>query len=480
MNIRNKQFKNKVLIVLLLLISLFTLTSCKKTKTIDNVIAIGYLKDDIYLINSNNECLLLEGYDLIQDSLSNYMYVRKDNKYGYIDIHGKEIIEPTYTKAYAMNEGKAVVISDGKYVIINSEGKKLYTLPNNIVSNSYFSNNKLLVEKAGKYGYITFNPENNSFNLPGEFIYDYASAYSEGFAVVGLETQVKANEGALPTTSVKFNYLDTNNKVLFPEYQFDEAEPFKNGLAKAGVFTEDVAVSGVDYAPGVTLPIRYYDMVVYNYIKPDGSYLIDQATDEPLECHYGIYPYDGVITTAITKYFNVDGYEKNLFKSYSFYTTEGEKLYESCFTYSSFNNTNVFWPTNMVSYGPHHFFAYGKQSISWSLLIGVDGDLDFTKLPITVNLQEKWVNELSNEYFLTKEMVKMHSESPFYVSDIFRSAYAKDTRPLMITQISFNNNSKYGIIQFNYDEELAKEAEETTDAYSAYYIIPPIYDRIVF
>ena len=74
----------------------------------------------------------------------------------------------------------------------------------------------------------------------------------------------------------------------------------------------------------------------------------------------------------------------------------------------------------------------------------------------------------------------MHSESPFYVSDIFRSAYAKDTRPLMITQISFNNNSKYGIIQFNYDEELAKEAEETTDAYSAYYIIPPIYDRIVF
>ena len=52
MIIKRKQTKNKVLIILLFFIALFTLSSCEKsTKTIDNVIAIGYLKDDIYLIN---------------------------------------------------------------------------------------------------------------------------------------------------------------------------------------------------------------------------------------------------------------------------------------------------------------------------------------------------------------------------------------------------------------------------------------------
>ena len=474
-----RKLKNKFIIIMLFFICSLTLFSCKEIKTIDNVIAIGYLDNEIYLINSNNDSLLLEGYDLIQENVDNYMYVRKDNKYGYIDIHGKEIIEPTYDKAFAMKEDKAVVRIDGKYLIINSKGETLYTLPKNILSNSYFSNDKLLVEKNGNFGFLTYNAENNTFSLPGEFPFDYASAYSEGFAAVGMKFEEESENG-ITTSSIKYNYLNTNNILLFPEYKFDEAYPFANGYAKVGVFTKGVEVPGVDYDPSNYLPSHYHDMMVYRYLKTNGNYIIDQTTNEPLECHYGSNPSDGVLTTAIMKYFNVSGLGSNLFKSYSFYTVDGKKIYESCFTYSHLSNINVFWPTNMVSYGPNHFFAFGKQSISWSLLIPVEGNLDFNKLPITVNIEEKWVETLSEEYFLSKEMIVLHSQNPFYVTDIIRPSNSTDIRPIMTVQISFNDNAKYGIIQFNFDEDLAEQYEDTTKGYSAYYIIPPIYDRIVF
>lgn len=474
-----RNLKNKFIMIMLFLICSLTLFSCKEIKTIDNVIAIGYLDNEIYLINSNHDSLLLEGYDLIQENVDDYMYVRKNNKYGYIDVHGKEIIEPIYDRAYAMNENKAVVLLNNQHLIINNNGDVLYTLPKNITSNSYFSFNKLLIEKDGKFAYLTFDSENNTFSLPGEFTYDYAGVYSESFAVIGKEF-TETDENNVTTTSIKFNYLSINNMLLFTEFKFDEAHPFTNGYAKVGVFTKGVEVPCVDYDPSKVLPSRYYDMMVYRYLKADGSYIIDQNTDKPLECHYGNNPSDNVITTAVMKYFNIEGVDTNLFKSYSFYTVDGRQLYKSCFTYSPFTNINVFWPTNMVSYGPYHFFAYGKQSISWSILVPIEGNFDFDNLPISIDLKEKWVETLSNEYFLSKEMVKLHSENPFYVTDIIRPNYSTDTRPLMAVQISFSDNAKYGIIQFNYDEKLADESGDYLDGYSAYYIVPPIYDRIVF
>lgn len=474
-----EKIQSKFIIIALSFICLFTLTSCKEVKTIDNVIAIGYLNNDIYLINSENDSLLLDNYDLIQENVDDFMYVRKDNKFGYINIHGKEIIKPAYDKAFAMKENKAVVFVDGKYLIINNKGETLFTLPKNIISNSYFSDNKLLIEKDGMFNFLTYDSETDSFILPGDFPYNYANAYSEGFAVVGIKFE-ETSENGITTSSIKYNYLSTNNMLLFPEYKFDEADPFTNGHAKVGIFTKNVEVPGVDYDPSKYLPSHYYDMMVYRYLKTNGNYIINQATNEPLECHYGNTPSDGVLTTAIMKYFNMDGLESNLFKSYSFYTVDGRELYESCFIYSPFSNINVFWPTNMVSYGPNHFFAFGKQSVSWSLLIPVEGNLDFTRLPITVSVEEKWVETLSEEYFLSKEMVKLHSENPFYVTDIIKPSKSTDTRPIMAVQISFNDNSKYGIIQFNYDKDLAEQYDDATKGYSAYYLIPPVYDRIVF
>ena len=473
-------FNLKRLVILsLALLSLGVITSCKEErKQIDNVIAIGYLNDDIYLLSSDNNSLLLEGYDLIQESIDEYMYFRKDNLYGYINVKGKEVIAPTYERAYLMKENKAVVVKDGKHLIINNEGEVLYTLPNNITSNSYFSENYLKIELNGKFGFLKYDEETNEFILPGEFAYDFALPFSEGYAVVGIEEHNTPVEGAVSTTSIKYNYLRNDYILLFEEYSFDEAESFSNGLAKVGIFTNDVRVESVGTG-NQSKPPKYYDMNVYYYIDLSGKFLIDQSTNAPLECHYGSSFENGVISTAIIKYYINDAIIDNLFKDYTFYNGNGEKLYESCFEQTAHENINIFWPTNLMPLGPNHVFGVGKQSVSWTIMLAIEDDLNFTSLAITVDPQAQWVSNLAGEYYKPNSYIEATSKYPYHLSDIYIPKYSNDTRPLMVAQISFQENGKYGLLQFNYDYESEEQVTDIASLYSLYYIVPPIYDRIV-
>ncbi len=475
----NLKLTKKFVILSLIAICIFGLTSCKKERSeIDNVVAIGYINNDIYLINSENDSLLLEGYDLIQESIDEYMYFRKDGLFGYINIKGKEIIAPTYERAYPMKENKAVVVSEGKHQIINNEGKVLYTLPNNVISTSYFSENFLKVEMNGKFGFLEYIEETNTFILPGEFAYDYALPFSEGYAVVGKETVVESPEVSLPTTSVKYNFLRHDNILLFEEYLFDEADSFTNGLAKVGKFTEGVKVesvgTGLQYKPP-----KYYDMNVYYYIDANGKYLIDYATNKPLECHYGSRCENGIISTAIFRYYINDSIIDNLFKDYTFYQNDGTRIYESCFAQTPHENINIFWPTNLMPVGPNHVFACGKQSVSWTINLAIENDVEFTSLSITTDPEQQWVKDLANEYYKPTSFIEATVKYPYHIGNISTPKYSTDQRPLMVAQVSFQENGKYGILQLNYDELIAEESRKIADAYSVYYIIPPIYDRII-
>lgn len=472
MDLLKKHFKIKLTIYSLLLICLFTLSSCKKNNTLDNVIAIGYINEDIYLINKDNKSLCLDNYDLIQENLDTYMYVRKNNLYGYININGQLIIKPSYDKAFAMKESKAVVVKDNKYFIINNKGKTIYTLPEGIISYSYFSNNKLLIEKDGKYSFLTYEEETNSFILPDEFLYDYACAYSDGYAVVGKEI---IDENDNTNINIKYNYLNIDNNLLFSEFKFDEADSFKNGFAKVGIFTKNVQV----YYSTSSYYYKNVDLMVYKYIDTTGNYIKDSETKQDLVCHYGTTPSDGIITTAVYKILESSSTVKDgLYKSYSFYLTSGEKILESCFTFSSINNENVFWPTNVIYYGPYYLFASGKQSISWSIYVGIEGESNFKELSINVNESDEWVSSLSDEYNLSKQMIVLLSKTPFHISNISRPQFSNDILPLMIVKVSFKDNAKFGIIQLNYNED--QNNSNLKNNYSAYYLIPPIYDRIIF
>ena len=130
--------------------------------------------------------------------------------------------------------------------------------------------------------------------------------------------------------------------------------------------------------------------------------------------------------------------------------------------------------------GAFHVFALGKGSTTWTFRLAVEGEGTFLELPIQIDKEETWVNELAHEYYLKNTMIEFYAKNPFHISNIIRPSFSNDTRPITIAQVNFNDNAKYGILQLNYDEDIAKVADNLRDPYTIYYLIPPIYDRIVF
>ena len=62
---------------------------------------------------------------------------------------------------------------------------------------------------------------------------------------------------------------------------------------------------------------------------------------------------------------------------------------------------------------------------------------------------------------------------------LYHPEYSQDTRPIVVAQVNFNDNGKYGIMQFDYDSTKYEQTYSYEGAYSVYYLIAPIYDRIV-
>ena len=156
----------KIIILSILLLSLITISGCNKKKTayLSNPIAIVY-KDNIpYIVNSNNELFNLSKYDSIVPYFGDILIVKKDNHFGYIRNTGEEITEFIYDEAYPFSENKAVVAIKNKFYIINENGDTIYTFDDNISSQSYFSNNYLVVNRDNYQGYLKYDADNHHFS----------------------------------------------------------------------------------------------------------------------------------------------------------------------------------------------------------------------------------------------------------------------------------------------------------------------------
>ena len=145
--VTKQNFKNimkKTIICSLSTLSVLSLSNCTKgpgTNYIDDAIAIVYQDEKPYLINANKDTYALDYYDEVEDIFNDYIAIKKDGKYGFIDRTGKLTVQPSYDKVYPMYEEKAVVIKEGVYQIINNTGKTIYTFEDGLTSESYFSNN---------------------------------------------------------------------------------------------------------------------------------------------------------------------------------------------------------------------------------------------------------------------------------------------------------------------------------------------------
>lgn len=526
-------FKKLLICGLFITISI-GINSCKKNidpTYIENAIAICYEKEIPYLVNANNERFSLANYDEIIDIFNDYIGVKKAGKYGFIDRTGKEVIAPIYDKVYPMYEEKAVVIKDGKYHIINNLGNIIYSFNDSVISESYFSNNHLIVSKANKYGYLVYN--DGEFNLTN-ISYDYASVFSGDYAVVGKkETEVIYeidSEGNLTDNiaeikeleTIKYNFLKVTNELLFSQFEYDFADVFYDGWARVGYKKTMYAPSVGSYTAN-----NPFEGIEYHYINENGEslylnyyyeYSYNGQTTSMHDTSEVVVPYasnfhDGYAVVANYRYSKV---VDTFFKEYRIISTKGRLQYTEAIYYATgyrygyekhsefqAKSPSMFWINKIIKIGDVLAFKTGNTANSPSYqvrffeksdyvnsqykydLYNISWDLFEQKLNDETGVAEKIIPQYMIDYndkylngVSSTLLVENAIKSPYEMDELTYSKYIGSDIPVNTIRILRSNC--YGLVKYEAKEQYLPTLDSNVTDIVASFIIEPIYDKIIY
>ena len=433
-------FKRTTLLVLIVLF-ISILTSCKKEETISDPIALGYIDNTAHIINKNNETLILDDYDQVLPIFDTYLMVKKDDKWGFISNTGKSVTDIKYSRISQMKENKAVVEYEGQTIIINNNGDILYTFENGYTSYSYFNENKLIIEKNGLLGYLTYNEQTNSFTII-EPTYAFADHFYEGKAVVG---QIKEDR-------VKYNYLNADGSLFYPEFTFDQADRFSEGFAKVGFVEYKLYCTecNTHYTrnPQDENPFtcKYCDVEMtieeevynYNYLKSELSsenklqYLTYSNNSEIITKQYGTRMQNGIIFVANYIEYDVkdDNEATDYYKDYQFVTSTGEVKYELELSNYAKPTPQSFMPLYPLYLEDTFIFLNGSRRTSvWNIVRHTTyqlfnditneyyEDYDFTNVSITLSEEDELIKQFIEENDYNYKIASSYLGSPYEMGE---------------------------------------------------------------
>lgn len=533
-----KNILKKSFICSLSAISIISLSNCAKGPSndyIDNAIAIVYQDDKPYLINAAKDLYPLDYYEEIIEIFNDYIAVKLDGKYGFIDRTGKLVINAIYDKVYPMYEEKAVVIKDGIYQIIDNTGKTVYTFKDNVYSESYFVNNFLVIRKDDKFGYLKFNTETNQFES-SSIIYDYAKPFGNEYAVVGNHPKTiiyKQDDEGNPTEEIeeirisenlKYNYINTNFELLFSEFTFDYADNFYNGYAVVG-YNDSIYVPAVGDGKSSTL-----NGLVYKYITTTGNTLhfnhnynfqiivngYLQSTNKTYKDEVYM-PFAQSFTTDLTfvakyRYSSVQSY----LKEYMLVDLNGKMKYTDAIysktgylfghdsghkdaadyqsqsaglfsvgtvvklndTYAFIAGNTLYSPTWKVYYLKYDASRknYGFTEVTWDVIKKVTNESGKVE-----EIIPDWGKEYKHEYLKNTSsnvLLEYAYQNPYEMTDLGFSKYLSEEYLVNTIRITKSNN--YGLVKYESSSIWDDENYDFTNKLTASFILDPIYDKIIY
>lgn len=546
--VTKQNFKNimkKAIICSLSTLSVLSLSNCTKgpgTNYIDDAIAIVYQDEKPYLINANKDTYALDYYDEVEDIFNDYIAIKKDGKYGFIDRTGKLTVQPSYDKVYPMYEEKAVVIKEGVYQIINNTGKTIYTFEDGLTSESYFSNNLLVVSKDDKYGYLKFNEKTNEFTK-SEIIFDFAKAFKDEYAVVGIkpsEIIYKVDEEGNITSeieeiriqdNIKYNYIDTEFNLLFNNYDFDYADNFYNGYAVVG-YIDEIYAPGVDSGISGQAPSKSYttEGLVYKYINPYGktlhydhkyqfSVIVNGTlnitnktyTDEiymPFAQSFqsdltfvAKYRYS-TVETHLKEYILVNNYGKMNYTD-AVYDQTGYKFghdsgHQDADDFQC-QSPGLFTVGTVQKIGDTYAFVAGHTltSPSWKVYyLKYDFDRKYYAFEtviwdvIKTNKNDdgsqtetvpQWGIDYKYNYLKNTSsnvLLKFAIENPYEMTDLGYSKYYSDE--ILVNTVRLSKSNKYGLAAYTTNSVYLEDYLDYTTTLTASFVLDPIYDKIIY
>lgn len=152
-----------------------------------------------------------DNYDEVRNFQEDLAVVSKNEKYGFINKNGKEVIPRIYDDAFDFSEGLAAVLKNEKYGFIDKQGQEVIPCIYDDVFD--FSEGLAAVLKNGKCGFID---KQGQEVIP--CIYDNARSFHEGLVAV-----MKNN---------RWSFLNKDGKEAFKCNLLEEPEDFREGLVE--------------------------------------------------------------------------------------------------------------------------------------------------------------------------------------------------------------------------------------------------------
>lgn len=500
-----KNIIKKILTISVILLSCLMINGCKDEEPhyLEDSVAIVYKNDEPFLLSTKGELLSLSHYDAIVPYFDNIIIVKKDNLFGYIKNTGEPLTDIIYKEAYPFAEGKAVVSYNDKFYIINEMGTTIYEFEEGISSNGSFSDNYLVITRKNKEGFLKFDETTSSFNylypkkidqesgeelslIDSNFIYDYCGNFKNGYAVVGNLNQ---------NNELKYTHINTEGKRLY-DLEWDFANNFSEGYAVVGnVIDYTVRIYATEFDKwNTTTAIT----TGYMYVTPEGEYISYDSKDEdgnPIKVPY-IYAVANDFKNGVAlvgeMYFYVNKILSN--GNYDFSTNRYFYNY-NCIdeTGNTIFDTNGFSPNNWGSvlciykeiFQLDDFYIANYYSASWKVLYTnteiVNPAYPFSEAKFDLK-NYKTDEEIEQNFPWVREYLDLYtygSQSPIYVVGHVTAPYNMTN----FKQSKFFNNKFVAKAQVysGTDDTCGLIAINNIDGnLELSYIIPPLYDEIVY
>jgi len=177
-------------------------------------------------------------YD-VADAIKNDNAVTKiGDKFGIVGKNG-EITAPKYDKVYASSEGIRIVEQDNKSGYINEMGKEIVPIKYDAAGAFHEGLARVGIDNEYTYHGITYGYIDNTGKELTPIKYDEAYDFSNGLARVGIYHESEVTFGGYFTDAyISYGYIDKVGKEVIP-LKYDFIEDFKNGLAKVKLGNEE-------------------------------------------------------------------------------------------------------------------------------------------------------------------------------------------------------------------------------------------------
>jgi outer membrane protein assembly factor BamD (BamD/ComL family) len=260
------------------------------------------------LIDANGNYILKPIFDDIGPIREGLFYVEKDGLFHYFESGGTLAFKENFEEAFSFEDGMAKVkkegvsgyiLKDGSFFVKSSKGdvrrfndtlfvlklrdSSTFILPNGLLDSVYFDHigmmkeNRAIVSKQGKYGYVNRNAERvieieldvfDNYTQFAQFSNGHARAFRKGrFAMMdslgrkvlpAIFTRIGEYGELIPITKGDgWGYTDEEVQLRI-QYQYDFAYPFIDGLA---IVELDQLVGLIDLKGEEIAPLEYEDLL---------------------------------------------------------------------------------------------------------------------------------------------------------------------------------------------------------------------------